>query len=207
MDTTFPLLFAVTAGFAHAFEADHLLAVSSMASRRSNLVLAMKDGAYWGLGHTSTILLVGLLMIIARVAISESTFHYFEASVGLMLIGLGLYRLQRLRTGQAHRHAPGAPAHTHQLAYGVGLVHGLAGSGGLVLLVMSQIQSSVTSMAYLLTFGLGSVVGMLLAASLFSLPFSKKITANFSLQTTLSLVSSLFCVGFGSWMVYENLIA
>ena len=63
-------------------------------------------------------------------------------------------------SGQGHRHY-----HAHKLAYGVGLVHGLAGSGALVLLVMAQIKEPVNGLFYLLVFGMGSVAGMLVAAA------------------------------------------
>jgi hypothetical protein len=207
----FPVLFAILAGFTHAFEADHLLAVSSIVTKRDSLVLAVKDGVAWGLGHTSTILMVGCLIIVGRVAIAEHTFHYFEATVGLMLIGLGMYRLykiikmeQHLRT-QPHFHAH--PHAGHRLAYGVGLVHGLAGSGSLVLLVMSQIPNQWAAVAYLLVFGLGSVLGMLLASGVFSLPFSRALVHNYALRLGLTCLSSTLCIGFGCKIVFENLTA
>jgi high-affinity nickel permease len=56
METSIPLLFAAVVGFQHAFEADHLVAVSSIVSKRRSTLLAVKDGIFGGLGHTSTIL-------------------------------------------------------------------------------------------------------------------------------------------------------
>ena len=64
MESTIPLLFAAVVGFGHAFEADHLVAVSTIASKRKHPMQAIKDGIYWGLGHTSTIFLIGLIMIV-----------------------------------------------------------------------------------------------------------------------------------------------
>ena len=94
----------------------------------------------------------------------------------------------------------------HHLAYGVGLVHGLAGSGAMILLVMSEIQGSFNSMMYLLIFGLGSVLGMLVAAGILSLPFSKKITNNQALQLILIVLSSLLCIGYGAYVFIENIV-
>lgn len=203
----FSLLFALVTGFSHAFEADHLLAVSSIVTRRSSLAMAVKDGIAWGLGHTSTIFAIGLLIIVARVAVPESTFHYFEGAVGLMLIGLGTYRLLRvLRQREAEAH-PHPHPQGHGLAYGVGLVHGLAGSGSLVLLVMSQISVQWAALGYLVLFGIGSVVGMLLASGVFSLPLSQTVASRYSLRLLLTLLSSVLCIGFGGQVVYENLIA
>jgi sulfite exporter TauE/SafE len=101
-----------------------------------------------------------------------------------------------------HRHHQ---PHHHRLAYGVGLIHGLAGSGTLVLLVMTQLQSSVESIAYLLIFGLGSVAGMLLASGIFSLPFSRKWSSARRFQLSLALLSAVLCIAFGARVVWENL--
>ena len=195
---SFPLLLTIYAGFTHAFEADHLLAVSDIISQRNNTWLSLKDGIFWGLGHASTICAIGILMILFKVGISEHYFHYFEALVGVMLIALATYRLIKyfhsnkvIVHAHAHQHGEGgkhkhlhvhvrleeAHRHTHSLAYGVGFVHGLAGSGVLILVVMSQIKEPVDGVAYLMIFGIGCIAGMMLASGLFSIPFSEKNNA------------------------------
>ena len=105
---------------------------------------------------------------------------------------------------QKKDHGPKDPDKFH-VAYGVGLIHGLAGSGAMILLVMTEVQGSMNSLIYLLVFGVGSVVGMLLAAGIFSLPFSRKITSNRTLQLSLVLLSSLLCIGYGGYIMFENL--
>ncbi len=208
METTVPLLFAAVVGFSHAFEADHLLAVSNIATRRHTIWESLKDGIYWGLGHTSTILAIGLLVIVAKVAVAQSTFSYFEAAVGLMLILLGAHRIWKTWKHEQHHqvHEHEKP-HDHHLAYGVGLVHGLAGSGTLVVLVMTELRSSMESVAYLLIFGMGSIAGMLLASGVFSLPFSKKFNNARYVRGAFTLVSSLLCIGLGCKVIWENLSA
>jgi cytochrome c biogenesis protein CcdA len=205
---TLPLLITLYAGFTHAFETDHLLAVGNMVTRRNSIKLSLKDGMYWGLGHTTTILLTGLLVIVFRVNLPETYFRYFEATVGLMLVALGIYRLWLyFRNRKARIHAHFHPnGHPHKLAYGVGLVHGLAGSGALVLLVMAQIKEPLGGMIYLLLFGLGSVAGMLLAAGLLSFPFSKKLMELKILQIILVLASGLLCILYGAWVMGKNLL-
>jgi high-affinity nickel permease len=208
MQTLYPLLFAGIVGFSHAFEIDHLLAVSSIVTRRKSPLKAIKDGIYWGLGHSSTILLIGLCMMVAKIMVSEQVFHYFEAGVGVMLIALGIQRILATRAyekqhAQAHHHEE---PHGHQLAYGVGLVHGLAGSGSLVLLVMTELDTAWEGVIYLLIFGIGSIVGMLLASGIFSLPFSTAISKSPLLHRRLTLASSLLCIIFGCKVVFENLV-
>jgi high-affinity nickel permease len=222
---TFPLLLTIYAGFTHAFEADHLLAVSNIVSSRSKLWHSIKDGIYWGLGHSSTIIVIGILMILFKVAITEHSFHYFEALVGLMLIILAIYRLYQftrekkivvhshdhshLEGAHKHLHVHIADEHNHQhkhtLAYGVGLVHGLAGSGVLIIAAMSQIKSPIQGIWYLVIFCIGCILGMLVAAGLFSVPFSKKIISAPILQAVLIVATSVLCFLYGSKVIYENL--
>ncbi|HAK76668.1 MAG TPA: urease accessory protein [Runella sp.] len=197
-----PLFFAVVVGFSHCFEADHLVAVSSIVTRRDSTSAALKDGAFWGLGHTSTILLVALVYMLGKFVLSEAIFQYFEAGVGLMLIVLGIHRIVKLKSELHHPHLH-EPA--YGLAYGVGLMHGLAGSGGLLISVLTQINEPSHAFLYLLLFGLGSVTGMMVAAGAFSLPFSSKLFQNRHLLRGLTLVSAALCVGLGVKIVLENI--
>jgi ABC-type nickel/cobalt efflux system permease component RcnA len=224
---TFPILLTIYSGFAHAFEADHLLAVSNIVSKRNTVKMSVKDGIFWGLGHASTIFFIGILMIVFKTGISANSFHYFEAVVGLMLITLAVYRLIKFFTakkifihthphvhaGEHHQHlhvhicATQKHKHPHSLAYGVGLVHGLAGSGALIVIVMSQMKGPVDGLTYLLLFGIACIGGMMLAAGLFSIPFSKKMMKDQLLQSFLIIASSLLCLLYGGKVIYENLIA
>ncbi len=200
-----PFLFAAVVGFGHAFEADHLVAVGNIVTKRDRLILAVKDGIYWGLGHSSTIFMIGAIMILGKATFLNGYFGYFEAIVGVMLIVLGVFRLYQYFKADMKTVELIDTQSDHHLAYGVGLVHGLAGSGAMVLLVMTEVDGSFNSMIYLLIFGVGSVVGMLVAAGIFSLPFSKKLTDNQNIQLFLIILSSLLCIGYGGYVVMENL--
>ena len=206
--------FASFMGFIHSFEADHLLAVSNIVTKRDSLILAVKDGVFWGLGHTSTIFVVGIIIILGKMMVAGENpiFSYFESIVGLMLMSLGFYRLfkiyklrQHIATHHAHTHLHDH-SDNHSLAYGVGLIHGLAGSGVVVLTAIGTVNGSFNALVFILIFGLGSMVGMLLASGVFSLPFSKKITSNKALQVGLTVLSSILCIGFGAKVVVENLL-
>lgn len=205
METSFPLLFAAVVGFGHAFEVDHLVAVGNIVTKREKLAFAVKDGIYWGLGHTSVILLVGLLMIVGKATFLNGYFGYFEVFVGLMLVLLGSSRLYQYFSNSPEEDPVRGKKGGHHLAYGVGLMHGLAGSGAMILLVMTEIQSNFNSIIYLLIFGIGSVVGMLVAAGIFSLPFSKKITTSESLQVGLVVLSSLLCISYGAYVMITHI--
>jgi uncharacterized membrane protein YkgB len=217
------LLYALYEGLLHAFEADHILAVTNIVSQRTKIFPALKDGIFWGLGHTSTIFLIGIIMILFKVNIPENSFSWFEAAVGLMLITVAAFRfyifLRDEHIVHVHRHehagentSPHTHVHLkgnrlHRTSYGIGIIHGLAGSGALVVLVMTQIGTVTNSLLYLLIFGVGSIVGMTLVAGVFSIPFSKKLINSKALRTVLVLISSLLCFGYGCYVIYENLFA
>ncbi|MBY0349064.1 MAG: hypothetical protein K2W79_12465 [Hydrotalea flava] len=217
------ILLTLYAGFTHAFETDHILAVSNMVTIRNKTFKAIKDGMYWGFGHTSTILLIGIIFLLLKFKIAPATFKYFEAAVGVMLVVLGIYRIYQWYTKEEpvlHTHPNGhAHSHTHihtvtkttkehscWPAYLIGLIHGLAGSGALILIVLGNSQTITNGLIYLLLFGLGSVGGMMIAAGAFSLPFSKKIISNNMLQTVLIFASALLCIGYGAMVIKENLM-
>jgi high-affinity nickel permease len=218
------LLYALYEGLLHAFEADHILAVTNIVSQRSKIFPALKDGVFWGLGHTSTIFLIGIVMILCKISIPGSSFAYFEAAVGFMLILVASYRLylffrDESITLHSHRHEhKGANTqphihlrvkgeNLHKTSYGIGLVHGLAGSGALVVLVMTQIDTVWSSLLYLLIFGIGSIAGMTLVAGIFGIPFSKKLINSKPLRASLVLLSSALCFIYGCYVIYENLFA
>ena len=205
METTLPLLLAASVGFSHAFEADHLVAIGNIVVKRDKLLHAIKDGIFWGLGHTSTIFVIGLIMLAGKLAIEEQWFGYFEAFVGLTLVILGVSRLLQFWPGRSAQKEERTNHHHPHLAYSVGLVHGLAGSGAVVLLAMTEIRETTFSLLYLLIFGLGSIAGMLLAAGIFSLPFSQRFTSHKTLQGILTVLSSTLCIGYGLYILFEHL--
>lgn len=196
MEGGISLAFATVVGFGHAFEADHLLAMSTMVSKaKSNKQLAT-SGFFWGLGHTSTILFVGILLIILQINTLKAYFEYFEILVAFMLMFLGIFRLVQLNKSQVE-----GPGHSHDReAYGIGLIHGLAGSGALILLVLTDLNSNTEALAYLGLFGLGSALGMSVAASLLSLPlFGNKSKSQ--RKQIFTWTSSLLCIGYGIYIL------
>jgi hypothetical protein len=222
----FSFLLTLYAGFTHAFETDHLLAVSNIVTNRNKFIKAVKDGMYWGLGHTSTIFFIGIIILLLKFRIAENYFSYFEAIVGCMLILLGIYRVvkwfQKKKPAihsHPHTHADGnihahthlhigdktVHEHSHLPAYGVGLIHGLAGSGSLMILVLAQMKTVSSGLLYLLIFGVGSIGGMMVAAGFFSLPFNQKLLHSKLLQMSLVFLSAGLCIGYGGWVVYKNL--
>lgn len=198
----------VYAGLEHAFETDHLLAVNNLVTNRTKISEAAKDGVFWGIGHTTTLFVIGVLMIALKYSIDEKTFSYFEATVGVMLVLLGIWRLSKLVISRRKKLPiieEKTNAHHHKAALGVGMIHGLAGSGALVVLVLAQMKSVWEGLFYIVLFGVGSILGMFIASGLFSIPFSKKILKSGNLQIVLILVSSTLCIIYGAYSIYKNL--
>lgn len=99
------LLFGLLFGMQHALEADHLAAVATLVSRERDTGRAIRQGVFWGLGHTLTLLLFGGLVMVVGVVLSERWVHGLEGAVGAMLVLLGLDLLRRLWRDRVHFHA------------------------------------------------------------------------------------------------------
>lgn len=212
------IILTLYTGFIHAFESDHLLAVSNMVSNRNKIQLAIKDGMFWGLGHTSTILAIGIIFLSLKFNVNKQIFDYFEVGVGFMLIFLGVNRIKKWNQNRIiisntliHTHNDGT-SHSHNIAieknhlpaYIIGLIHGLAGSGALILIIMSKSNSTFYGLLYLTLFGLGSVLGMILASSIFSMPFSQKLFKKNHFQALLVFSSAILCIVYGCIIIKEK---
>ncbi|MGH9946708.1 MAG: sulfite exporter TauE/SafE family protein [Pyrinomonadaceae bacterium] len=231
------LVFGLLFGLKHAVEADHLAAVSTIVSERKSILSSSLVGGMWGIGHTISLLVVGIFVIVLRVEIGARLASALEFGVALMLIALGINALRKLISGgtlhlHPHQHFGHAHLHPHQhlelehphmhdvtseivaadthhgLRIGarpllVGIVHGLAGSAALMLLVLSTIKSPLIGMAYIGVFGIGSIGGMMLMSALVGLPIH--LTANRCASGTRVLqgLAGAFSLCFGLFMTYE----
>lgn len=214
-------------GLKHALDADHLAAVSTITIEKRSLLGSSLIGMWWGLGHTTSLLIAGVLVMLLHVQIGPGTEKALEFCVGLMLIVLGANALRKLvHGGRVHMHAHEHDGHwhvhphihektTHDVPHThhglrvgarpllIGMVHGLAGSAALTLLVLATISSTVVGFLYIGIFGVGSIGGMAIMSVLFALP-SKLSAQRFS---TLSLlfrgVAGLASLGLGAFTVYQ----
>ena len=179
MNFELPFLTAVILGSLHAFEADHLAAVTSFAVQKPTPRQSMGFGFRWALGHGTSILLAGMLLIFIGLKIPESAAGIMERSVGLVLIALGIWTVFATRALHAHEHVHHGSErhlhfHSHLLSKGhdhkhgataVGLLHGLAGAAPAVALVpLTVIDSAFGGVGYLLLFGIGTAASMSLYA-------------------------------------------
>ncbi len=187
MDAAIPAAFALgfLSGFSHAFEGDHVIAVSTLLHQKPKLSAALRTGLSWGAGHTAILILGVLLVSALRLQVSPEQIDLLELPVAGMLIALGVWtvgvsirRVMRLRKhthdGIPHYHV-GEHTHPHRFSsswrgFSVGLVHGFAGSGALLLLVAATLPSALLGAGYALVFGIGSLIGMALVTTALALP-------------------------------------
>lgn len=219
------LILGFTLGMGHALDADHVVAITTIVSQNRHPLKAALVGISWGIGHTATLSFVGLAVIVFKLTIPNQLALSMEFLVGVVLVALGAqilwkYRRKKVHT-HTHDHAGEMPAHLHfhshaddtehkhhNLAHQhkslmVGMIHGLAGSAALMLLVLSTVGSPVEGVAYILIFGIGSILGMMLLSTLIGLPFAASSQRFGSLNRTIRLVAGAVSVVLGIMVMYE----
>jgi hypothetical protein len=196
-------------GMRHATDPDHVVAVTTIVSREQRISRAGGIGMLWGLGHTVTILLVGGAILLFNVVIPPRIGLTMELSVALMLVFLGLVSLARVvrsvtpESGAMARRGV-LDFHHHSLRpVAIGVVHGLAGSAAVALLVLATIHNSIWGVAYLAVFGLGTVAGMMLITAAISVPFAYTCGRVAWFNRSLGFASAMSSLVFGIFLVYE----
>ena len=165
--------------------------MGTIVSRERSLSRAALQGGLWGLGHTASLLGVGLAVILIGAPLPASWSRWFELAVAAMLIVLGALTLIRRRVDPPAR--PGA-----RRPVLVGLVHGLAGSGALTIFVLASIRSPWVALLTIAIFGVGSIGGMMLLSGLLALPFALTLAPKLgrtarTLAGIVSIVVGLYC--------------
>jgi high-affinity nickel-transport protein len=177
------ILLGLLVGLRHAFEPDHLTAVSTLVVEARDARRGTLLGMIWGVGHTAALVLVGTLLLATGAALPARTEAVFELGVALMLVVLGVRALwlgaRDGKLGGVHHHRHGGGEHIHAGPDAhlhisgrtfalrpliVGLVHGLAGSGAMTALVFAELPDLASRVVYIVLFGLGSIFGMAVAS-------------------------------------------
>ncbi len=227
------LLIGLLIGLRHALEADHMAAVASLVSRKQSLAHTIKQGSAWGLGHAISLFLFGSVVIFMDTVLPEYLAKGLEMAVGLMLVLLGADVLRRVIRGKVHfhnhRHVNGnyhfhahshagdsltrhnAAQHDHQHPQGfplralfVGLMHGMAGSAAVILLTLETVTSPLQGMLYILTFGIGSMLGMALLSVVISIPMRLSAQRLTRAHNAFQVLVGVLTIGLGVLVLYEN---
>ncbi len=238
-------------GMRHATDPDHVIAVTTIVSNQPKRARAALIGAFWGVGHTVTIFVVGAGIILFNLVIPVRLGLSMELSVAVMLIILGLANvagfLRALPPGAIQNHHGEEVMHSHPHSHGdyihnhphshqpeahphradqtplawmdrlfgkaglyqylrpfvVGIVHGLAGSAAVALLVLTTIRNSRWAIAYLLVFGVGTIAGMMLITMSLASAFNLAGKGRQKFSHRLALASGLLSLAFGLFVAYQ----
>jgi high-affinity nickel permease len=218
------LLISMLLGLRHASDPDHLAAVTTLIASEEERHQVRKAGIMgflWGLGHGTTLVLVGLPLVLLNQYLPEVVGKIAEVAIGCIIVLLAVRLLVRWRRGlyhvhvhaheggEAHRHVhshaeDGSHGHVHRVpkrtpisSYGVGLVHGIGGSGGLTLLLISTISDKVQATGALLLFAAGTAGSMALLSTAFGLLIAGgPIARNFE---RVAPVLGILSMAFGVW--------
>ncbi|WP_044749498.1 urease accessory protein UreH [Bacillus alveayuensis] len=162
------LFFGLILGMKHATEPDHVIAVSTIASRTKALKKSSLTGVYWGIGHTLTLLVIGMVVIGFKTTISETVSMTLELFVGFMLVLLGILSFRPNQQKSVHKQNKD---YTHVKSLIIGFIHGLAGSAAMVLLTMTTVENYFQAFLYICIFGVGTIIGMFCFTTIIGLPF------------------------------------
>jgi cytochrome c biogenesis protein CcdA len=215
------LAVALVLGFRHATDPDHLVAVTTLIAggRRHGARAAARLGAAWGTGHASTLLLLGLPVVLLDVRLPERLQQLAEAAIGVTIALLGVQLLRRWRRGAFHLHAhahegvehlhvhshAATPAHTHEhpgarstlAAFAIGCLHGVGGSAAVGILVVAGQRTSQTAALALAVLAVGTAISM----ALMSAAFGFALAARHVRRRLMLAVPALGAWGvlFGAW--------
>jgi ABC-type nickel/cobalt efflux system permease component RcnA len=206
------MVVAIVLGLRHASDPDHLAAVTTLiasgkerAARRAGIL-----GLVWGFGHATSLFVFGVPIVLYGAYLPERVQHGAETLVGVMIVALAVWLLVRWRRGSldVHAHADDEPRHAHgpahppkprtrAQAYAIGLVHGLGGTAGVGILLLSSIPGHALAIAALGVFALFTAISMALVSGGFGLTLSvAPVQRSFARLAPLLGTASLL---FGVW--------
>lgn len=229
------LVLGVVLGLKHSLDPDHVVAVSTIVSQYRNPLRSFWVGVSWGLGHTTTLLIIGVTIIALRLTIPDRMALLLEFFVGVMLVGLGAQVVYGFRKKKVHQHSHGHEEEDHlhfhshapppekiqnvkvehhndtgigkpflrKKSYVVGLVHGVAGSAALTLLVLASIESPLAGLLYILLFGIGSILSMGVMTIFISFPFVYSANRLPNLNRVIQFGVGTLSIIFGFFLMYQ----
>ena len=220
------LTLGFTIGLLHALDPDHVVAMGTIVSRERSIRRSSLLGAIWGLGHTTSLALVGLIVLVLQFTIPPPLSKGMELGVALMIMLLGgqlIWQSARgcVLHGHTHTHNRSIHAHVHihnrtdveshhhhrprsgKQSFAIGIIHGLAGSAAVTLAVMTTMTSTLQGFLYIVVFGLGSIGGMLIMSTLMSVPFSMLAHRLTTWQKPAQGLVGVLAVSFGMYFAWS----
>lgn len=202
MDLMIVLLMGLVLGIKHAMEPDHVIAVSTIVSRTKKLFTACLVGVSWGIGHTLTLFVVGMIFILMKKEIPSDLAKYLEFAVGIMLVYLGISNFFFTKKEHDHGHTHTHENTSHLKSILIGSVHGLSGSAALILLTMATIEHPLQGALYIALFGVGTIIGMMISTLVIGIPFAMS-SKNKKLNQIFTKSAGLVSILFGIYYMYS----
>jgi hypothetical protein len=187
-------------GLKHATDPDHVVAVTTFLGKERQLRHACGIGLFWGLGHTIALSIAGLVVIGLKIPISKWLADRLELAVAALLIILGARLISTVHTRWHEHHHDFGWRRLGLRPMLVGIVHGTAGSAALTLLILSTMSSTINGLLYVLIFGVGSMLGMLVISLLLSLPIRLAGERVAAAIRPLQMSTGVLSCGFGLYL-------
>lgn len=198
MNPASTLFLGLLLGLRHATDPDHVVAMGTIVTRDPHLRRAIGTGVFWGIGHTVTVLLVGVLMLVGGVRVPERVVNLMDLAVAAMLIALGVLALRTQKVVPTEAPGLGERILVSPLRpLLVGIVHGLAGSAAMTLIALATIQDERGALLYLGLFGLGTVLGMVGITTLLALSLRWASAKSTTIPIWIARVSGTLSIGAG----------
>jgi hypothetical protein len=223
------LLLGFLIGLVHALEADHLAAIATLSNGKKRLFLR---GAAWGLGHTVTLLALSIAVVVYSFVLSSHGAAALEFAVGIVLVALGAQIVFRMKKDRlhfhVHQHEGGAQhmhVHSHKSdeldhgqsshdhahparlpfkAFAIGLLHGAAGSSGVIVLAVSKTGDPWVAVGYVGLIGAGSMLGMAALSVVVGWPILHAPKIAKSLHNTVQISIALVAIAIGVGIMFET---
>ncbi|QMU60454.1 MAG: hypothetical protein GKR92_01565 [Gammaproteobacteria bacterium] len=179
---TLLFILAITIGIRHAFEPDHMAAVLSVSTQSNSLSATAKQGAIWGVGHTITLFIFSMILMGLNIEIDRNIFVLFEFIIGLVLIWMGFDVVNKSKVllhDRGSNHIESEITENNNKtklslkSLGIGLLHGAAGSGVIIALITTTIDSIYLKFAYIALFSFGLIISMSLLSILMTMPMHR----------------------------------
>ncbi len=208
----FPLLgVSFVLGLKHALDGDHIVAVSTVVAENRGVMRTSLVGTFWGIGHTLALMFVGMAVLVFDVEISPKVASFAELFVAMMLIFLGFDLLRKMRGEIFSNNSACAVQSTQQYMrkpFLIGVVHGLAGSAALMVMVVATMQSIVDGLLHVAVFGLGTIGGMCTMSIVMGLPFALGRESLKTFVSSIKVLAGVASVAFGlvlGWTVGQTI--
>ena len=204
------------AGSLHVFSGpDHLAAIAPLAINVRRR--AWITGLRWGIGHSAGVLVIGILsLILSDLLPPENISNWSEQISGVLLIAIGFWGIRKAMQVHSHEHEHAGERHVHlhihcagqshqeiqphthnHTAFGIGTIHGLAGSSHFLGVLPAIAFPNVTDgIMYLISFGLGTIAAMLFFSTALS-----TIAGGLTQRTVTGYRNLMYCCSVGTLLV------